>query len=779
MLTRPAIRSPLRPALRSPLARAIGDAFAVSQLFATGEGGFSFETYDPASLVQRRNLLTYSEQADNPAWATGAGIASVTPDATLAPDGTITAALLTEDTATTGLRRRFMPAVNFVAGKTYVVSSYAKPNGRNISLAFPSGNFGPSGVTFDVMNGRIGTVVPGTLAYGIEPAANGFYRCWCSALCTTGGNSVTSFFLNNNVAQGPGGNSYTGDGVSGAYVWGAQVEVGSAPSAYQKITDWNTEYMAAALERIGMWQDSAGTIPVTGIEQPVGLWLDAKYGKTWARGPNVWNAATAVTSGGASVISPGVYRIYSSDGTYSDVQTQNVLTVGEWYEVTFNIDSVTVAGQGLMVSTTGAGPVFAATVGPKRAIFRADTTPAGIKRNAVACDIQISNVAFRKLSSGLNHATQPVSAKRPTVSARVNQFQNTEDISQPFWKVQNANVTGVDILTETATNTVHQLFNTSGFSVAVGQGWVVSADVYPLGRSWVFVTLYDGVADHAAYINLATGAVGTVTGSAVVTTSSLVGGGWRVTVRGTLGGTALQLGVSTATGDGQRVYLGTAGLAALRITRLDLRTADDAAKPIPPYQRVNTTTDYDTVGFPFYVKGDGLGTFMQTPSMDLTAFDKVTAWAAVTKTSDAASAMVLEHSANSSSGSGTFAVIAPYSTTPAQSYAFRSRGTASSDAVTTSAIPAPSSNVLTGIGDIANDGATLRVNGPQAATSATDQGTGTYSDNPAYLFSRAGTSLFFGGRIYGLTVRASTTPTSEAFIAKMNRYVANLAAIPL
>ena len=82
-------------------------------------------------------------------------------------------------------------------------------------------------------------------------------------------------------------------------------------------------------------------------------------------------------------------------------------------------------------------------------------------------------------------------------------------------------------------------------------------------------------------------------------------------------GTVTLSGTSTAgplvgTGASDRVSLTftpTAGTLTLTVsgsvTLADLRTADDAAKSIPAYQRVNTATDYDTDGFPQFDVLDG------------------------------------------------------------------------------------------------------------------------------------------------------------------------------
>ena len=66
---------------------------------------------------------------------------------------------------------------------------------------------------------------------------------------------------------------------------------------------------------------------------------------------------------------------------------------------------------------------------------------------------------------------------------------------------------------------------------------------------------------------------------------------------------------------------------------------------------------------------------------------------------------------------------------------------------------APNTNILTGLGDISGDRATLRINGVQAAQNTADQGTANYLAYPLYIGCRGGTSLPFNGRLYSLIVR--------------------------
>lgn len=168
-----------------------------------------------------------------------------------------------------------------------------------------------------------------------------------------------------------------------------------------------------------------------------------------------------------------------------------------------------------------------------------------------------------------------------------------------------------------------------------------------------------------------------------------------------------------------------------------------------------------------YLSFDGVDDFLVTPTIT-PGTDKSQVFVGLRKLSDAATGIVVETSNNFSSFSGAVAIQAPNGTLAR--YSFTSRGTAIATAPTANVYAAPITNVLTGIGDIAADTSIIRVNGVQAASSTTDQGTGDYLAYPMYIGRRAGTLLPFNGYLYGLIVRfgasldANTISTTEAWM---------------
>jgi hypothetical protein len=222
----------------------------------------------------------------------------------------------------------------------------------------------------------------------------------------------------------------------------------------------------------------------------------------------------------------------------------------------------------------------------------------------------------------------------------------------------------------------------------------------------------------------------------------------------------------TATGTysaGTHTLNTTAGSLTLTVsgsvTRADLRASNDGVG-LPPYQYVNTPTDYDSgPDWPRYLRFDGIDDGMVTGTIT-PGTDKVQVFAGVRKLSDVGFAPFLELSAAISNGS--FNLSAPGGANSA-TFGFASRGSTATAGIANSptTFSAPITAVLCGIGSISEDISNLQINGIASGSGAADQGTGNYLSYPLYIGRRGGTSNPFNGRLYPLIVRFGPTLTAE------------------
>ena len=139
-------------------------------------------------------------------------------------DGTQNADKLVENNIINSFSNRYSTSVSYTSGLKYTISIFAKSDGRDLMIRSYNGSSDIDTI-FDLSNGIILSGSTGE----IKDYGNGWYRCshTITAQSTINTAYSASFVLVNNSSI-----SYQGDGTSGIYIWGANVEQQSYATSY-------------------------------------------------------------------------------------------------------------------------------------------------------------------------------------------------------------------------------------------------------------------------------------------------------------------------------------------------------------------------------------------------------------------------------------------------------------------------------------------------------------------------------------------------------------------
>lgn len=366
-----------------------------------------------------------------------------------------------------------------------------------------------------------------------------------------------------------------------------------------------------------LYQNEAGTTPVTAVEQPVGLMRDKSRtinrsnlitNGTFTTGTTGWTAV----SGAIAAVS-GELEVTGSGGSYPRAQQTYNLVVGKTYRISATARRGTASGDAYIAHTSGA--LYALTSSTTNVTLTytftattvSNTAVAGIFATGVTGTAYFDNFVVEEISPA--DAFQATAAARPVLSARVNALTYTEQFDNAAWTKTNTTVSQVsgavwEVNEGTATGnhlvfqTVSQGLAAFGFAIDVRAG---------NASPWVRLTSRSNYVTNYLDFNLADqqqiNENGTTTAytNPTWTVTPLSDGWYRLQIRsdGAInesGARALTLAIL----DGSRnlSYTGTSRTIQIRHPQIE------AGNQNSTYQRVGAATDYDTTGFPLYLRDD-------------------------------------------------------------------------------------------------------------------------------------------------------------------------------
>lgn len=231
-------------------------------------------TLEPKGLLIEdvsTNIRTNSE--DTTAWGSNLGM-TVTGNTTMAPDGAITADSWIENSSGygSGFSSRWKEwSFSATNGYIYTLSAFVKPNGRRYVACYFFGDnnvFGGQEIWFDL---QTGTVLSDSGVTSSRPTIDRYPNGWCRISASRqSGASSTGYFAIRFAPTYPL-TSYTGDGSSGIYVWGVQVED----------SGWMTSYIpttGSTATRAKEYATMNGVNVTSWYNQRGGTWIGTSYG---------------------------------------------------------------------------------------------------------------------------------------------------------------------------------------------------------------------------------------------------------------------------------------------------------------------------------------------------------------------------------------------------------------------------------------------------------------------------------------------------------------------
>jgi hypothetical protein len=394
---------------------AITNYIPMLQTAASGVARFDVNPVTRESLgllieESRTNLLTYSSEFDNADWVKS-GV-SVTTNTIVSPNGVADGERLVENTALTDhlITQSLTKAASAIA---YTLSCYLKSSERNAMFVLDAGsNTNRVFVIFDLTLGTISVsaAASGTFSSpiaSITSVGNGWYRCTLTGTTGTETALRSRIWMANGVLL-----TYTGNGYSGIFLWGAQLEEGASATSYiptvtSQVTRAADSASMAGTNFSSWWRTDEGTLYVEGqttnnLDQGLGASAQ-NVAPLVGLGSGLTNQFRIDRSdSGVDVFKPAIYyRTSASAQTIEGLNNQYLPNVLTKIAATMKAYDYAFSAQGGAVSVSTAPPTVIQgplLIGQSPYVNPRDRLNGTIKRLAYY-PIRLSNTELQGLTS--------------------------------------------------------------------------------------------------------------------------------------------------------------------------------------------------------------------------------------------------------------------------------------------------------------------------------------------------------------------------------------------
>jgi hypothetical protein len=488
--------------------------FAENKSLTDAKTGASLVTFTRAStgtyvgsdgLLQSAvtNLLLRSEEFDNASWSKDGS--SVLSNSVAAPNGQLTADTLVENSLNAA---HFVQssAITATSGIAYTFSIYAKAGTRS-RLELLGFALSLTGRGFDLSNGTTFANTAGLSepsSFSIQFVGGGWYRC----SITSNGNGLSSTvraYLNNGTSY-----AYTGDGTSGIYLWGAQLEQSSTVGEYIPTT--STINSAPRFDHNPTTGESLGLLVE---EARTNLVLRSKAIATspWFAGANTTltnntsevldpaggsTATKVLVSGGTGAFGQGATLtaaihtgsiwlrcstgtistsliVYLAGSPFTNIGTTSVTITTFWQRFTVVTSTATAAVYNLQLNTIAVGTVYAWGAQLEAGAFPTSYIPTTTATATRAADV--ASITGTNFSSWYRQDEGTVFAAGVSNGANGSGFFTLEDGSAAEYIRMGVSFSLLNFIVSKASST--------------------QSDIYSTGTSFVFGSPFRGVAAYA------------------------------------------------------------------------------------------------------------------------------------------------------------------------------------------------------------------------------------------------------------------------------------------